>query len=1009
MALIAHWPLNGNGNDISGNNYLLSNNGATTDTGKIGQCYVTDGISQFFTTSNIIPDTKNYFTLTFWIYPISTGYIMTPSSYGIDHRISYDSTNQRLGVGITEIADVNNRTRVSTTNSLLVNKWSHVVLVMNDLNIKIYINGSLNSEYTETIPVAPYTGVWYWGQRSNSTNWFNGKYNDIRVYNHLLTDMEIQEIARAKILHYTFDDMQEPTTNLIVNPKFNSTSNWSLSTNGGGVFSVSENYAKITMGTTGSYNYLAQNLSKSNTNKTMTLSAKFKNNVVGNCALRLVIFDGGAVPAQPLGIISLDGTGGTVSGSVTAYYSGTATAYRLDILSGSYYGGLSDITIEFTEVQLEEKSYATEFTEGIRIGRANDYSGFFNHSVQITEANTPRWTSNSKIGTGAYIFKPTNTYLKPIETLLATYKDFTVSAWIYFTSEPTDTNLGYIIAQHYGGGGWILSVRGTDEKLQFRHHRDTANGFTTAYNLLSTISLQTNTWYHVAAKDDGTTAKIYINGVENNSFTITTIIPGPSSSSPIIGAFNTVGNAHFDGYIDDVRIYSTALSDKDVKDLYEARAEVERSGILYARDFLSDAEETINLASNTLLGNGWTGTSILIDSVSKTFNLTQTYTSSSTAWYTYYYDVSQYIGKTITISAYYKVLEETNGLLTQFNVGQGNTGTYPYHIQGSDPVDRTSVTTKNYQYLSWTGVINSTGIVGFCFWVGSFSTGGSVTCQVSNVQVEEKAYPTPFVSTYRPAIELPSTLDFAGNEIHETGTANFEDFSTVGITDGLIGYWPMTDGTVRDLSGTGYGTTVNGTVYLNNSRYFDGIDDYINTNFNGRSAWTEPYTVMISVKIPSSYIWNTSYRKNIFGNGSYAGISGLSASGTDNILGFWLRHDSGSFAVDGPAISRDQWVHMVGTWDGVTDLKYYQNGVFVNTSTVTSITGVPDISGWVMGSNNAYSGASGGFMELYLKDAKYFNRALTAEEIAIEYNTMFNNEVQIHESGVLYAKDIIQY
>ncbi len=44
-----------------------------------------------------------------------------------------------------------------------------------------------------------------------------------------------------------------------------------------------------------------------------------------------------------------------------------------------------------------------------------------------------------------------------------------------------------------------------------------------------------------------------------------------------------------------------------------------------------------------------------------------------------------------------------------------------------------------------------------------------------------------------------------------------------------------------------------------------------------------------------------------------------------------------------------------------------------------------------------------------MKDAKVFNRALTTEEIAIEYNTMFNNEVQIHESGVLYAKDLKQY
>jgi hypothetical protein len=44
--------------------------------------------------------------------------------------------------------------------------------------------------------------------------------NDFRIYDHVLTDMEIQEIARAKILHYTFDDFQEPTTNILPNPNF---------------------------------------------------------------------------------------------------------------------------------------------------------------------------------------------------------------------------------------------------------------------------------------------------------------------------------------------------------------------------------------------------------------------------------------------------------------------------------------------------------------------------------------------------------------------------------------------------------------------------------------------------------------------------------------------------------------------------------------------------------------------------------------------------------------------
>jgi 5'-deoxynucleotidase YfbR-like HD superfamily hydrolase len=40
---------------------------------------------------------------------------------------------------------------------------------------------------------------------------------------------------------------------------------------------------------------------------------------------------------------------------------------------------------------------------------------------------------------------------------------------------------------------------------------------------------------------------------------------------------------------------------------------------------------------------------------------------------------------------------------------------------------------------------------------------------------------------------------------------------------------------------------------------------------------------------------------------------------------------------------------------------------------------------------------------------KVFNRALSAEEISIEYNTMVKNEVQFHDSGKVYAKKLKQY
>lgn len=71
---------------------------------------------------------------------------------------------------------------------------------------------------------------------------------------------------------------------------------------------------------------------------------------------------------------------------------------------------------------------------------------------------------------------------------------------------------------------------------------------------------------------------------------------------------------------------------------------------------------------------------------------------------------------------------------------------------------------------------------------GHTSQAGVGTIKISDVQIETKDHPTPFVSDYRPASQLPSTLEFGADEIHETGTANYEDFSTVGIADGLVGY-----------------------------------------------------------------------------------------------------------------------------------------------------------------------------------------------------------------------------
>ena len=75
---------------------------------------------------------------------------------------------------------------------------------------------------------------------------------------------------------------------------------------------------------------------------------------------------------------------------------------------------------------------------------------------------------------------------------------------------------------------------------------------------------QAGVWNHVTLTYDGTTARLYANGVQ-----ITTALGAHvTNNNPLmIGAWDTVGE-FFDGIIDDVRIYNRALTSADISALY---------------------------------------------------------------------------------------------------------------------------------------------------------------------------------------------------------------------------------------------------------------------------------------------------------------------------------------------------------------------------------------------------------------------------------------------------------
>ena len=92
----------------------------------------------------------------------------------------------------------------------------------------------------------------------------------------------------------------------------------------------------------------------------------------------------------------------------------------------------------------------------------------------------------------------------------------------------------------------------------------------------STGTISANTWTHIVYTRAATESKIYINGSLDSTHSRTATIRQGGTENIFIG-FQRGGFKYFDGSIDQVRIYSTALDSGQVTKLYEEKPEIDTS------------------------------------------------------------------------------------------------------------------------------------------------------------------------------------------------------------------------------------------------------------------------------------------------------------------------------------------------------------------------------------------------------------------------------------------------
>lgn len=145
----------------------------------------------------------------------------------------------------------------------------------------------------------------------------------------------------------------------------------------------------------------------------------------------------------------------------------------------------------------------------------------------------------------------------------------TISAWVKLSSEistdyfaivsqqSTTSKVKYAVVYNYNGG---------TRRIEFWRVKNGVSVDGPTY----TITLGTNSWYHIVLTYDATSVRGYINGQ------FVGVAASSGNGSAAVSSFLNIGCddsgiRYFSGLIDDVSIFNTALCADQIKELYEGR------------------------------------------------------------------------------------------------------------------------------------------------------------------------------------------------------------------------------------------------------------------------------------------------------------------------------------------------------------------------------------------------------------------------------------------------------
>ena len=878
--------------------------------------------------------------------------------------------------------------------------WQHLAATFDGTTARFYVNGTLAAS-------KPYTGsvgnsnTWRIGAYdSPAGGFFDGTIDEVRIYDHALTQPQVQTDMTTSVgPPDTTPPSAPPSFTVSARSPLSITTSWTAATDNAAVtaYNLYRNGTKVATVAAGTTTYTFDSLA-CNTSYNLGVEAQ---DGAGNVGPRAPLTASTAVcdTTPPTASVTAPGNGASLTGSVTISATASDDNAVADVtfdVDGVPVGAADASTPYSISWNTRASSNATHTITAVARDTSNNLTTSAPVTVTVDNSNQPppgliaSYSFDEGSGTAlgdnsgnnnngtivggtwtpgrfrqALHFNGTSDHVD-LPALGTFYKTgFTMEAWVKKDGLKSDDGIVGTWSSAQSGGP-MLWIDYISSHIELTMGQNGGNYVDTG------LQATFNTWQYVVATYDGTTARVYLNGVLVASKAFSGNVG--DSNNWRIGAYGGTAGGFFDGTIDEVRIYDHALAQPELQTDMTRPVGVPDTTPPTTPTNLAVASTTPSTITTT-----WTASTD--DSGVASYNLYRngtkvgTVLTGTTTSYTF--------DSLACESSYTLQVEAVDGAgnlspRATLNASAGACDHNPPTVSVTAPA---SGATLSGQVTVAATANDDTGV-------------DDVTFKVDGVQIGDPDTTAPYSITWdtRTVSNQSHTItavarDVSNNTTTSTTVTVTVDNSVAPPPPGLVAAYSFDEGgtTAVDRSGHGNTGTLNNVTWSDDGGVFGSAASFNGTTSSFISVpdsssldLTNGMTLEAWVKPTAVGGWNTVLMKEqppgSLAYGLYANTSSNGPAGdvaTNNEV-----------EVQGPTqLPVNTWSYLSVTYNG-TVLALYVNGQQIATLLVTGP--ITTSSGQLrIGSNSIWGEPFSGLID----EARIYNQPLTAAQIRGDMNT----------------------